>query len=71
MSPTVTGLEVIDVRFPTSEELDGSDAMNPDPDYSAAYVVLRTHDRQGKRCRRRHPVAPTLRAGAHRQQRDG
>ncbi|NEK66153.1 MAG: fuconate dehydratase, partial [Xanthomonas perforans] len=29
-------------RFPTSRELDGSDAMNPDPDYSAAYVVLRT-----------------------------
>jgi L-fuconate dehydratase len=35
-------LEVIDVRFPTSRNLDGSDAMNPDPDYSAAYVVLRT-----------------------------
>ena len=31
-----------DVRFPTSRELDGSDAMNPDPDYSAAYVELRT-----------------------------
>ena len=31
-----------DVRFPTSRALDGSDAMNPDPDYSAAYVVLRT-----------------------------
>ncbi|PYC65451.1 fuconate dehydratase, partial [Streptomyces tateyamensis] len=29
-------------RFPTSRELDGSDAMNPDPDYSAAYLVLRT-----------------------------
>ncbi|MGA5564003.1 enolase C-terminal domain-like protein [Streptomyces platensis] len=39
---TVTELEVHDVRFPTSEQLDGSDAMNPDPDYSAAYVVLRT-----------------------------
>jgi L-fuconate dehydratase len=38
----VTGLEVIDVRFPTSRQLDGSDAMNPDPDYSAAYVVLTT-----------------------------
>ncbi|MFD5397105.1 enolase C-terminal domain-like protein [Streptomyces sp. NPDC127097] len=37
---TVTELEVHDVRFPTSEQLDGSDAMNPDPDYSAAYVVL-------------------------------
>jgi L-fuconate dehydratase len=33
-----------DIRFPTSRELDGSDAMNPDPDYSAAYVVLRTDD---------------------------
>ncbi|MFF1461265.1 L-fuconate dehydratase [Streptomyces sp. NPDC058330] len=42
MSQTVTDLEVHDIRFPTSEQLDGSDAMNPDPDYSAAYVVLRT-----------------------------
>ncbi|WP_421106463.1 enolase C-terminal domain-like protein [Streptomyces sp. NEAU-S77] len=42
MRPTVTELEVHDIRFPTSEQLDGSDAMNPDPDYSAAYVVLRT-----------------------------
>jgi L-fuconate dehydratase len=31
-----------DIRFPTSRELDGSDAMNPAPDYSAAYVVLTT-----------------------------
>ncbi|NIZ89759.1 L-fuconate dehydratase [Kineococcus rubinsiae] len=38
----ITALEVRDVRFPTSEHLDGSDAMNPEPDYSAAYVVLRT-----------------------------
>ena len=37
-----TSLTTFDVRFPTSRELDGSDAMNPDPDYSAAYVVLRT-----------------------------
>jgi L-fuconate dehydratase len=37
-------LDVMDIRFPTSRELDGSDAMNPDPDYSAAYVVLRTDD---------------------------
>ncbi|MDX3850510.1 enolase C-terminal domain-like protein [Streptomyces sp. AK02-01A] len=44
MSQTVTGFEVHDIRFPTSEQLDGSDAMNPDPDYSAAYVVLRTED---------------------------
>src|SRR4051794_6673768 len=44
MSPTITEVEVYDIRFPTSEQLDGSDAMNPDPDYSAAYVVLRTDD---------------------------
>src|SRR6185436_563928 len=31
-----------DIRFPTSKTLDGSDAMNPDPDYSAAYVILKT-----------------------------
>jgi L-fuconate dehydratase len=42
MTTTVTDVEVIDVRFPTSRDLDGSDAMNPDPDYSAAYVVLHT-----------------------------
>ncbi|MFF8615450.1 L-fuconate dehydratase [Streptomyces sp. NPDC015350] len=42
MSQTVTDLVVHDIRFPTSEQLDGSDAMNPDPDYSAAYLVLRT-----------------------------
>ena len=39
---TVTDVEVIDLRFPTSAQMDGSDAMNPDPDYSAAYVMLRT-----------------------------
>lgn len=38
----ITGLTTHDLRFPTSESLDGSDAMNPDPDYSAAYVVLET-----------------------------
>ncbi|GAB97587.1 L-fuconate dehydratase [Kineosphaera limosa] len=37
-------VETSDVRFPTSLMLDGSDAMNPDPDYSAAYVVIRTDD---------------------------
>jgi L-fuconate dehydratase len=36
----ITAIDTYDVRFPTSRELDGSDAMNPDPDYSAAYVVL-------------------------------
>jgi L-fuconate dehydratase len=40
----ITGFETLDVRFPTSRFLDGSDAMNPDPDYSAAYVILRTSD---------------------------
>jgi L-fuconate dehydratase len=39
---TITELAVTDIRFPTSRTLDGSDALNPDPDYSAAYVVLRT-----------------------------
>jgi L-fuconate dehydratase len=42
MVSRVVSLDTYDVRFPTSRELDGSDAMNPDPDYSAAYVVLRT-----------------------------
>ena len=36
-------LETKDIRFPTSEFLHGSDAMNPDPDYSAAYVILKTN----------------------------
>lgn len=38
----ILSMRVIDVRFPTSQHLDGSDAMNPDPDYSAAYVILET-----------------------------
>ena len=40
----ITSIESIDIRFPTSEQLDGSDAMNPDPDYSAAYCVLHTSE---------------------------
>jgi L-fuconate dehydratase len=40
----ITDLAVRDVRFPTSDFLDGSDAMNPDPDYSAAYAELATAD---------------------------
>ncbi len=43
----IIDLETHDIRFPTSRQLDGSDAMNPDPDYSAAYVVLRTDDPDG------------------------
>jgi L-fuconate dehydratase len=38
----ITNLSVRDIRFPTSRSLDGSDAMNAAPDYSAAYVVLET-----------------------------
>lgn len=41
-SVRITGFETFDLRFPTSQHLDGSDAMNPDPDYSAAYVILKT-----------------------------
>lgn len=44
---TITALDTYDVRFPTSRDHDGSDAMNPDPDYSAAYVVLRTDSPDG------------------------
>src|SRR3954469_3740850 len=45
---TITGIDVWDVRFPTSRTLAGSDAMNAAPDYSAAYVVLSTDtDLQG------------------------
>ncbi|MEV8375826.1 L-fuconate dehydratase [Kribbella sp. NPDC056861] len=40
--PRFTEVETYDVRFPTSLDLDGSDAMNADPDYSAAYLILRT-----------------------------
>jgi L-fuconate dehydratase len=48
MSPiTITGVAALDVRFPTSQNLDGSDAMNPDPDYSAAYAVLKTDSPEG------------------------
>ncbi|MER5182250.1 enolase C-terminal domain-like protein [Streptomyces sp. NPDC002896] len=42
MTELICAVEAVDVRFPTSRELDGSDAMNPEPDYSAAYVTLRT-----------------------------
>src|SRR3954452_9880445 len=41
-SAGITSLETFDVRFQKSRDLDGSDAMNPDPDYSAAYVVVGT-----------------------------
>jgi L-fuconate dehydratase len=43
MATVITSIEIKDIRFPTSKTLDGSDAMNPDPDYSAAYVILKTN----------------------------
>lgn len=44
MPNPIIRLEIRDIRFPTSRELDGSDAMNPDPDYSSAYVILHFDD---------------------------
>lgn len=54
----ITELRVRDIRFPTSADLSGSDAMNPDPDYSAAYVTLET---DGRHCG--HGLAFTLGRG--------
>ena len=45
--PTITKLSVRDIRFPTSRSLDGSDAMNAAPDYSAAYAILETDSPDG------------------------
>ncbi|RAG86673.1 fuconate dehydratase [Streptacidiphilus pinicola] len=42
MTEVITAVEAADIRFPTSRQLDGSDALNPEPDYSAAYVTIRT-----------------------------
>jgi L-fuconate dehydratase len=42
VTTTITGAVALDVRFPTSRDLSGSDAMNEAPDYSAAYVILKT-----------------------------
>ncbi|MEV5717592.1 enolase C-terminal domain-like protein [Amycolatopsis mediterranei] len=44
MAEVISAIDAVDVRFPTSLSLDGSDAMNPEPDYSAAYVTIRTSD---------------------------
>jgi L-fuconate dehydratase len=38
----IVDIDVLDLRFPTSRTADGTDAMHPDPDYSAAYVILKT-----------------------------
>src|SRR5260370_42244928 len=47
MPITITGFPAYDIRFPTSLSLAGSDAMNPAPDYSAAYVILSTDSPHG------------------------
>ncbi len=47
MPITIREVVARDIRFPTSRALDGSDAMNPNPDYSAAYVILKTDDPNG------------------------
>jgi L-fuconate dehydratase len=47
MPTTITDLSVRDIRFPTSRDLDGSDAVNVDPDYSCAYVVLHSDGGRG------------------------
>ena len=44
---TITKVQTYDFRFPTSQTLSGSDAMNPDPDYSAAYVEVHTNKDDG------------------------
>lgn len=43
MPVIIESVETRDVRFPTSRELIGSDAVNKSPDYSAAYVILKTN----------------------------
>jgi len=47
MATIIRNVVAKDIRFPTSKSLDGSDAMNPDPDYSAAYVILETDHPDG------------------------
>ena len=49
MSVRIVKAVTYDIRFPTSRTGAGSDAMNPDPDYSAAYVTLETDDPTGSR----------------------
>ena len=49
MSTKITNVIARDIRFPTSATLDGSDAVNIDPDYSATYVILETDSPQGLR----------------------
>src|SRR3982074_3344205 len=61
MPTRITNVVARDIRFPTSRTLDGSDAMNPDPDYSAAYVILETDHPRGLEG---HGFTFTIRRGA-------
>ena len=61
--PKITRLWVVDLRFPTSETLDGSDATHTDPDYSAAYVVLDTEESEGNSARQGHGLTFTIGRG--------
>ncbi len=47
LTTTIMRIDVFDIRFPTSRDRHGSDAMHPDPDYSAAHVILRTDHPDG------------------------
>lgn len=47
MTTKITEIIARDIRFPTSQSLAGSDAMNAAPDYSAAYVILKTNHPRG------------------------
>lgn len=47
MAHRIIDVIALDIRFPTSRDLDGSDAMNPDPDYSAAYCIIKTDHPDG------------------------
>ena len=60
----ITAVDTYDIRFPTSRDLDGSDAMNPDPDYSAAYVVLRDRRRRSTGTASPSPSAAATRSAA-------
>jgi L-fuconate dehydratase len=60
MPVTITDIVVRDIRFPTSSSRAGSDAMNPDPDYSAAYVTLQT---DSPRCLSGHGLTFTIGRG--------
>ena len=60
---TITAVTAHDVRFPTSLSMDGSDAMNKDGDYSAAYVVIHTDDPELKTGAKFKPAGIQVAAG--------